>query len=320
MKKIICVLLSLCFVLSCFASCKKEVPNVSVAVLSGPTGVGAVNLWNNAENGNTKLNYSFSLSAGNDQIIANDVSGKADIAAVATNMAAALWNKTNGKITLLAVNTGSVLNILSKTKINSFSELKGKEIYLTGEGATPEYALKYLLKSNGINPEADVKLNFVEEGSALTAVWAKKESENAVILAPEPVATAILTKYKNAVRCFNLGEEWEKRGGGSELLMGGIIVNNDFLKNNKEAVKTFLTEYRESIEKAKTDIPGTAKLMAEKGIAANEKIAEKSLPNMALMYLDGNEMKEKLSGYFEVLYNANPKSIGGKLPANDFYY
>lgn len=322
MKKLLCIVLTLVLVLS-FASCGKavdETGEMNVYVLSGPTGIGALNLWEKAELGETKNTYNFTLTGANEEIVSAVSKGEADIAAVATNLASTLYNKTEGGVTVLAVNTGGVLYMLSNgEEINSIADLKGKTIYAPGQSANPEYILRYVLKGNGLDAEKDVTINFVAEGSELLTVWAN--DSDAIIMAPQPVATNLKTKNENAKTLFDMSEEWGKISGEeSKLYMGCVIVRNEFLKENKGVVDTFLKEYKESIEKAISDVEGTAALCEKRGIIPKAAIAKQAIPYCGLTFVDGKELKEGLSGYLKVMYDANPKSVGGKLPEDNFYY
>lgn len=325
MKKLLSLLLVLLIVLGvtgCAANTKEPATaEMNVYVLSGPTGIGAVNLRAKSEEGKTLNKYNFKMVAANDEIVAAVSKGEADIAAVATNLAATLYNKTNGGVTVLAVNTTSVLSVLTNgVEINSKEDLKGKTIYSPGQNANPEYILRYVLTKNGIDPDKDVTIKFVADGSELPAIWAKEENKDAVIMAPQPVATNILMKYENAKKVFDMGEEWAKVSSDSSLYMGCVIIRNDYLKENEGAVKTFLKEYEESINMAKTDAAATGTLCEKYGIIAKAALATKAIPASGLTYIAGDEMKKGLSGYLKVMFDANSKSVGGKLPEDSFYY
>ena len=322
MKKLLCIVLVLVLVLS-FASCGKavdETGEMNVYVLSGPTGIGALNLWEKAELGETKHTYNFTLTGANEEIVSAVSKGEADIAAVATNLASTLYNRTEGGVTVLAVNTTGVLYMLSNgEEINSIADLKGKTIYAPGQSANPEYILRYVLSGNGLDAEKDVTINFVAEGSELLTVWAN--DSDAIIMAPQPVATNLKMKNENAKTLFDMSEEWGKISGEeSKLYMGCVIVRNEFLKENKGVVDTFLKEYKESIEKAISDVEGTAALCEKRGIIPKAAIAKQAIPYCGLTFVDGKELKDGLSGYLKVMYDANPKSVGGKLPEDNFYY
>ncbi len=293
---------------------------INLYVLSGPTGIGAMNLWAASDAGETKNTYHITMPGANDEVVAALSKGDADIAAVATNLAATLYNKTDGGVTVLAVNTLGVLSLLSNgQEVNAVSDLKGKTIYAPGQGANPEYILRYVLTGNGLDPDKDVTLRFVGEGSELLTVW--QSDPEAVILAPQPVATSILMQNENAKTLFDMTEEWDKiAGGDSTLMMGCVIVRNEFLQANPGAVELFLQEYAASIEKAQSDVEGTAALCQQYGLIPKAALAQKAIPSCGLTFVTGAEMKTGLSGYLQVMFDANPKSVGGALPGDNFYY
>lgn len=331
MKRCFSLLFALVMVL-CLAACGKqetvvgveqterEPMDVNVYVLSGPTGIGAVNLWDKSVNGETYDRYHFTVAGDNDSVVAAISNTSADIACVATNLAATLYNKTDAGVICLAVNTLGVLHLLTNgEQLDSVADLAGKTIYLPGQGANPEYILRYVLTGNGLDPDSDVTLSFVGEGSELLAVW--KDDPEAVIMAPQPMATSIQMKYENAAEAFDMTEEWDKiSGGDSTLMMGCVIVRKEFCAQYPETVKDFMEEYAASIALAQTDVAGTAKLCDTWAIIPKAELAEKAIPHCGLAYVDGEEMKQQLSGYLQVMFDADPKSIGGKLPGDDFYY
>ncbi len=324
MKKLLSILLSVSLIF-CFAACGKEQTpetpaekeTVNVFMISGPTGIGAVNLMKAAKAGTAADNYNFTVVAEPNEIVSKISTGEADIAAVATNLASTIYNKTEGKVTVLAVNTLGVLNVITngETAVSSLADLKGKKVYSTGAGANPEYVINYLFAKNGIT---DVAVEYKTEGNELTTVFATEP--NAVIIAPQPVASAITAKYQTSKIALNLTDEWNKVASDSALMMGCVIVRNDYLKANKEVVDRFLGEYESSARAANEKIDETAQLCEEYGIVSKAAIAKKAIPNCNICFISGAEMKTKLSGYLSVLFSANPKAVGGKLPNDDFYY
>ena len=293
---------------------------VNLYVLSGPTGIGAMNLWAAADAGETQNTYHITMPGANDEVVAAISNGDADIAAVATNLAATLYNKTSGGVTVLAVNTLGVLSLLGNgQEIASIADLAGKTIYAPGQGANPEYILRYVLSGNGLDPDKDVTIQFVGEGSELLTVW--QTDPEAVIMAPQPVATSILMQNENARTLFNMTDEWDKvSGGDSTLMMGCVIVRNEFLQENPGAVALFLQEYAASIEKAQSDVEGTAALCEQYGLIPKAALAKAAIPSCGLTFVTGAEMKSALSGYLQVMFDADPKSVGGAMPGDDFYY
>jgi NitT/TauT family transport system substrate-binding protein len=318
MKKLVSVLLAVAMLFS-FVACsatKTEPIDVNVYVISGPTGIGAVNMMD-AEGSE---NYNFTVVSAPDEVVSKISTGEADIAAVATNLAATLYNKTDGGVKIIAVNTMGVLYALNNTgeAVNSISDLKGRTIYTTGQGANPEYIINYLLTENGIDPENDVNIEFKAEGSELVSVWAA--DPDAVIIAPQPVATSITAKYEGSQLSLDLTDEWDKVADDSSLMMGCVVARTEFIEEHPEAVKAFLADYEKSINAVTEDIDTTATLCEEHGIVASADIAKAAIPNCNICFVTGDEMKEKLTGYFNVLFNADPTSIGGSMPGDDFWY
>ena len=331
MKKILSLLLVLVLMFT-FCACSASKDDVSSApvtpefakanvyVLSGPTGIGAANLKSLADSKKTAGDYNVTVVAQPDEIVSKISNGEADIAAIATNLAAKLYNKTKGGISILAVNTLGVLNVVTPkgVEIKSLADLKGKKVYATGQGSNPEYIINYLLEKNNIDKTKDLTLEYKAEGTELLTVWAT--DPEAVIIAPQPVATTLTVKHAESKIAIDLTNEWEKIGDGSALMMGCVVVRNEYLKENKATVEKFLEEYKASIDTANSDIDGTAALCETYGIVAKAAIAKKAIPNCNLCFIKGEEMKTKLSGYLTVLYNADKTAVGGKLPADEFYY
>lgn len=336
MKKLISILLALVLVLG-LAACgaannESSTPSktdkgetvtkldvdCNVYGIKGPTGVGMVSLMKKAEDGNANLNYKFNMVGANEEIIAKIANKEADIAAVATNLASTLYAKTNGGISVLAINTLGVLCVVTKgVEINSIADLKGKTVYTTGQGANPEYITKYILEKNGLTVGTDVTLEFKAEPTELVAQVVS--NENAIVIAPQPVATSITVKDKNAKIALDMNDEWEKVSN-TKLVMGCVIARNDYIKENPEAVKVFLKEYEESITAVNNDVDTAATLCESYGIVSPAAIAKKAIPYCNIVYRDGEDLKTDLSAYLQFLFEKAPASVGGALPKADFYY
>lgn len=293
---------------------------VHVAGLKGPTGLSMVKLMSDSEAGTAKEDYGFSLVSTPDEIVAKISSGEADIAAVPTNLAATLYNKTSGGVQLAAVTTLGVLYLLTAgdAKIGSVADLKGKTVYATGQGATPEYAIDYILRQNGLTPGKDVTVEYKGEHAELASLVIAGKADIAVL--PEPFVTQVLMKNSSAKIALDLTKEWQKAAGDKSVLtMGCLIVRKAFAQQNKAALDTFLDEYKASAEYANSNVEQTAQL-SEKYAIMDAAVAQKAIPNCGIVYLDGAEMKQKIPDFLNVLFKADPKSVGGKLPADDFYY
>ena len=302
------------------SSAAAEKTKVNVFGIKGPTGIGLVNLMKANEEKTAQNDYTFSVLSTPDEAVAKVASGEADIAAVPTNLASALYAKTNGKVKMLAVNTLGVLYILENgTAINSVKDLKGKTIYSTGQGANPEYVLRYVLEKNGLDPDKDVKLEFLSENDELATQLASGKA--GVALVPEPVVTTVLTKNDKLRVALDMTKEWKNAAGDeSTLMMGCVVARSAFVEKNPQAVKAFLSEYKASIEKATGDVDGTAALCETYGIIPKAAVAKQAIPRCNLTYVDGQDMMKQIKVYFDVLFAAKPASIGGKLPDDSLYY
>ncbi len=334
MKKLISILLTLALIFA-FAGCGNggntestpessapDLTNVECNVygIAGPTGVGLANLMEKAENKAGSLKYNIALAANNDEIIAKFKNGEADIAAVATNLASVLYNNPDIDVQVLAVNTLGVLNVVAKGyEIKSIADLKGLTVYSTGQGANPEYIINDVLKNNGLEVGKDVKVEFVAQPTELVAKMANPNADKVVVIAPQPVATNITVKVPAAKIAIDLNDEWEK-AHKEQLTMGCIIVRKEYAEKNPDAITAFLKEYKASIETTNTDLDATAANCEKYGIIAPAAVAKKAIPNCNVVYQDGKVMKTNLSAYLKFLFDLNPKSVGGKLPADDFYY
>ncbi len=290
----------------------------NVYAIKGPTGVGMVSLMEKAAGGEAGLDYNFNLVGANEEIVAKITNKEADIAAVATNLASTLYNKTNGGISVLAINTQGVLSLITKgEEITSIADLKGKTIYSTGQGANPEYIINYILKNNGLTVGTDVTVEFVSQPTELVAKVVG--NEKAIVVAPQPVATAITVKDQNAKIALDINDEWSKLND-NDLVMGCIIARNEYIEENPEAVKLFLKEYEASINAVNSDPEAAAALCEQYEIVTPAAVAKKAIPYCNLVFQDGKELKNNLSAYLNFLYESSPASIGGALPSDDFYY
>lgn len=291
--------------------------DMSVACMTGPTGIGMAKLMADSDANATANHYTFTVASAATDITGKFLNGEINIASVPTNVAATLYNKTEGKVRMLAVNTYGVLSILEKgNTIKSVADLKGKTIYSTGKGQNPEYILKYILTENGINPETDVTINFVSSED-LVAKLISGEAE--VALAPEPAATTVMVKNQELNRVISINDEWANVSD-SKLMMGCVIALDSYVAENEKAVEKFLEEYQNSVKFATENIDETATHCATYKITASDVIAKKAIPTCNLCYVTGSDMKDNVNAYYNVLFNADTTSVGGKLPADDLYY
>lgn len=291
-----------------------------VGSLKGPTSMGLVNLMKDAEKGSTANSYEFRMETQADTLLAAMAGGDLDAALIPANVAAVLYQKTQGQISVLNINTLGVLYIITgNSDIQSIEDLKGRTLYLTGKGTTPDYVIRYLLRESGVDI-SDVTLEYKSEAAEVAAIL--KENPDAAGLLPQPFATVACAQNESLKPVLDLTEVWEnlQEGKGSRLVTGVTVVRDEFLQENPDSVRSFMEDCRVSAETAQKDVKGTAGLVAEAGIIEKEAVAEKALPYCSIVYIDGTEMKEALSGYLQVLYDQNPQSVGGNMPGDGFYY
>ena len=289
-----------------------------VAALKGPTGMGLVKLMSDADAKTSANSYTFTLAASADEITPGLIQGNLDMACVPANLAAVLYQKTKGAIQVLAINTLGVLYLVENgNAVRSWADLKGKTIVAAGKGSTPEYALRYLLEKNGLNPDTDVTIDWKSEHTECVSALASGAAT--IALLPQPFVTVALAKVPEVRVALDLTKEWDALHSGSALLTGVVVARTDVVKENPAAIDAFLQEYAASVQWVNANVADAAKLVGGYDIV-DAAVAEKAIPNCNIVCITGSEMKEKLSGYLSVLNDQNPQSVGGTLPNDDFYY
>lgn len=334
MKKLSAILMACAMAVSMLTGCgssnesqdntkETEPVEVNVTALKGPTAMGMVSLMDDVDNGKVDSeNYKFTIVASIDEVTPAISQGETDIAAVPANVASVLYNKLEGGVQVLAVNTLGVLYIVENGgTVQSAADLKGKTIYASGKGATPEYALNYILQQNGLDPAADVTIEWKSEHSECVAALAQDPSGIAML--PQPFVTTAQMKNPDLRVALDLTEEWDKVQEDAQepgaLLTGVVVVRTEFAKENPEAVSDFLERYKASVDFVNENVDEAAQLVGQYDIVTAE-VAQTAIPECNIVCITGDEMQEKLSGYLSVLNDQNPEAVGGKLPDDDFYY
>ena len=290
-----------------------------IAGLKGPTTMGLVNLLSMEEEGTASMDYDLQLYGAADEIVPLLMKGELDMAAIPANLAATLYQKTEGGIQAVAVNTLGVLYVVEKggDTIQSMADLKGRTILSTGKGTTPEYVLRYLLTQNGIDPDKDVTIEYYSEATEVTAQMAN--AEDAIAVLPQPYVTAAGLQDDTLRVALDLTEEWNKVCD-TQLITGVTVVRKEYAEEHPDVVAAFLADYAKSVDAANTDLDGTAALCEEQGVVAKAAIAKKALPNCNIVCLTGDDLKTNASAYLQVLFDADPAAVGGAMPGDDFYW
>ncbi|MCL2014362.1 MAG: ABC transporter substrate-binding protein [Oscillospiraceae bacterium] len=320
MKKMIKILAALAAGAFLFVSCytieqgeiipDTKVP-VNVGCLKGPSGLSMVKLFKDNEQNDE---YNTKIAGAPDQITAGLTSGELDIAAVPMNLAANLYNKTNGSIRVLAVSGLGNLYIMSRVEISTVADLEGKTVVVAGQGATTEYALRYVLDKNEISDK--VTLEFKEP--AETAVAAISGSADIVML-PEPFASQVEDKADGMLRVLDINEEWKNLNNGQDIVMTCVVARSDFIESNGDDLTAFLEKFALSVQFCNTDIDKTAEYAQEFEIMEAESV-KKAIPYCAITFIKDDEMKTKISDFLTTLHEVDPRSVGGTVPDEGFYY
>lgn len=295
---------------------------ITIASLKGPTTMGLVGLMDDAAKGTAAEDYQVTMYASPDEVVPLVAQGSVDMALIPSNLAAVLYAKTKGTdaaISVMAINTLGVLNIVeSGNTVKSIADLKGKTVYLTGKGASPEYVMNYLLTQAGLTPGVDVDLQFLTEHTEVVAKLTSTPGSIGVL--PQPFVTIAEAKSPDLRTALDLTAEWAKVSPDSQLITGVVVVRNSFATEHPEAVTQFMTDYAASTEWVNAKPADAAPLIVAAGIVPDPALAEKAIPLCYITFVAGAEMKSALSGYLQVLFSADPKSVGGSMPGDDFYF
>lgn len=351
MKKLLAIILTLCLVLS-MAACGAEEPApqtqptvadattettqteptqteeateatettvpaepIDVMVLNGTTGFGMANLMDAASRGEAAQEYNFSVETDASNIVAGLVNGSVDIAALPTNAAATVYNKTQGGVQVLALNTLGVLYLVTDgdLEIGSVADLAGHTVYAPAQN--PTFIFQNIVAANGLT---DVTIdNTYAQPADLNAAVASGQVSIAVL--PEPMVTVARSQNPDLVVALDLTEEWDKVCTPGSLVQGCVVVRTAFVQERPDAVATFLEEYGLSIEAMTADIDGTAAKIEACGIFAKGAVAAKAIPNCNVCFITGTEMQAALSEFLDIMFSVAPASVGGAVPGDDFY-
>lgn len=320
-RKMLILAVMVVLLLGALAGCgqREEPAAVRVGGLKGPTSMGLVFLREQAQSGQAAQEYEFTMAVAADELLPLMIKGELDIALIPANVASVLYNKTEGGVSVIDINTLGVLYLVSgDNTIDSMESLRGRTVYLTGKGTTPDYVLQYLLRANGIDP-SECTLEYRSEATEVAALLA--EQPQAAGLLPQPFVTVACAQNEELDVVLDMNRQWNlAQGEGSSMVTGVTVVRNAFLQEHPGAVQSFLEEHAASVRAIQEDPDKGAQLVVAAEIITKEPIARKAIPQCNITYIDGEEMRQALSGYLQVLFEQDPASVGGKVPGEDFYY
>ncbi len=320
-RKMLILAVMAVLLLGALAGCgqREEPAAVRVGGLKGPTSMGLVFLREQAQSGQAAQEYEFTMAVAADELLPLMIKGELDIALIPANVASVLYNKTEGGVSVIDINTLGVLYLVSgDNTIDSMESLRGRTVYLTGKGTTPDYVLQYLLRANGIDP-SECTLEYRSEATEVAVLLA--EQPQAAGLLPQPFVTVACAQNEELDVVLDMNQQWNlAQGEGSSMVTGVTVVRNAFLQEHPGAVQSFLEEHAASVRAIQEDPDKGAQLVVAAEIITKEPIARKAIPQCNITYIDGEEMRQALSGYLQVLFEQDPASVGGKVPGEDFYY
>ncbi len=295
-------------------------PVLKVAALKGPTGMGMAKLMDDDAKENADIDYEFSILDAPDELVGKIVNKEVDIAALPTNLALTLYNKTKGEVQILAVNAlGSVYVLENGNSVNSVADLKGKSVSSSGKGATPDFIMQYILSKNNLKPDEDVQIDFTLSHAELAAALASGDVNIAVL--PEPFVTTVMTKNKDIRKALDLAKEYSALSDSESVLpMGCIVVQKSFATDNKELVDSFLESYKASVDFVNENQDEASSMIVSQGILPDAKIAKDAISSSNIVYIDAADAKDDLEMYYKILFDFEPKAIGGMMADEGFYY
>lgn len=318
MKKLLAIISVVAMTVCMLTGCRKEETTVNIGMLKGPTGIGAIQIMSEAEAGNYE-GYNCTLTPDVTDIVAKLTNGDLDIGALPTNTAVNLYNKTNGDIQMIDINCLGVLYILENgDSIHSPADLKGRTIYVNGQGSNPEYVINYIIRKAGLEPGVDVDIQF-KDASEIATMMISGDAD--LCMLPVPAVTTILMKNPDVRKALDVTEEYAATAdNGSQLTMGCIVARKDFIEKHPEEIALFIKRFRESSGYVLENRAEAAQLVAQYEITGSAEIAEAAIPDCGIVSIEGDDMRPAIEGYLRVLFEASPESLGGAMPGDDFYY
>ncbi|QSX05850.1 ABC transporter substrate-binding protein [Sedimentibacter sp. zth1] len=290
---------------------------VNVVGLKGPTSIGMIKMIDEKALNSDSYKVDYQTVGAADLLTGKLINNEIQIAAVPTNLAAVLYNKTKGKIQYLAQNTLGVLYVVGKEDITSLADLEGKKVAISGKGLVPEYVMNFMLEKKGLTDK--VVLDYLPDHATVAQAILAGDVDYAIL--PQPFVTKVTMNSENVKIVIDLNKVWEEASNGESVLsMGCLVVNKEFAANNKQFMKDFMTSYEESVNFVNANPKDASVLVEENEVITNAKLVEKAIPNCSIVYKSASDAKSEINAFLNILFESNNASIGGKLPGEDFYY
>lgn len=316
---LLCAIIALAALLCSCNVTRTEELEINVSVLNGTTGFGAAKLMSDAKNGQAALNYKFTVEKDPEPITKGLINGSIDIAMLPTNAAATLYNKTNGGIRIAAVNTLGVLYLIvngDNVSVTDISELEGKTVYCPAQN--PAFIFEAVCRASGLVPGESITIDtsYAKPEELRTAIVSGLVD---IAVLPEPMVTIAKSANASLTTALDLTEIWEAIYPGT-IMQGCVVVRTEWAEAHPKELEEFLVEYQNSVVFTTTNPAEASVMIAELGIFAQAKVAEKAIPSCNIEFIDGKEMSEGLAFFYEKLFAVNPAAVGGKLPDETIYY
>ena len=321
-KSLLIVSMILIMTLMAFTGCGTQAEEpaelsapVNIACMNGPTGMGMVDLMGNE-------NYNIEVFQAPTDAVPKIISGEIDVACVPSNLAAVLYNKTEGQIVSVSPMVMGVLHILGNgVEVSDVADLKGQTIVSAGQGGTPEYALQEVLQNAGLEMGKDVKVEWLASHADVNAKLLSDEGTIAMV--PEPFVSAALAQGAGKVTdLFDMNTLWSE-ATGQDFPMGVLIARRDFVENRGSDLNILLNDLAASIEDVNSASDEVAQKIVDAGFLGNADIAKAAIPNCNLTLYTGDELAkgaEIMKTFNETMFALTPPAVGGALPGEDLYY
>ena len=295
--------------------------DVNVGLIMGPPSMGMGWFINEAKEGNTYNNFNFEVGGVDYTALASKFNtGDYDIIHCPSNVGAILYNNTDLKEEAVVAdigNLGLLYIMTTDPSVQSMQDLQGRNVYSIGEGGPPEYTMGYLLEQEGLT---DVNMSF--KSTPFEVLNLLQDEENSIALLPQPFVEVAKLLVPGINTPIDITQEWDSLDleNGAESVTTITIVRKSFLEEHEEAVVEYLNMCKASVDYCLTNPKEAAAWTDEFETFLNGEVAEAAMPYVNMCAITGNEMKDKLSGFLQIMYDYNPDAVGGAMPGDDFYY